>query len=157
MASVTKGFSNLSIETPIKPWPPSHVKTDDRITHLNTVQQPEPEPSSPPIEYLKIPEVAEGVKPSYVGSDALGRLSLILQLYNSGKQETVKQILNGDEKFTNEQIQVEVNNLYTDITNYEILSKLYKLPETEDEAKMYLAKIAKNDNEPIYTEMPTIH
>jgi len=29
--------------------------------------------------------------------------------------------------------------------------------ETEDEAKMYLAKIVKNDNEPIYTEMPTIH
>ena len=29
--------------------------------------------------------------------------------------------------------------------------------ETEDEAKMYLAKITKNDNEPIYTEIPTIH
>ena len=29
--------------------------------------------------------------------------------------------------------------------------------ETEDEAKMYLAKIVKNANETIYTEMPTIH
>ena len=109
VSSITHSFSDMSIdsETPI--------------------------PHHPPFHDLEIPKNVPA--PSYAESDVTQKLMLILQLYDSGEQKTVEDILNGDTQFTNDQIQEKVNDLYADIKDYKILSKLYKLPDDENEAR----------------------